>query len=216
MTESNAHLGRMVLKGLVGLKEQKGQITLDDVGGMFVQMATEHNAKSNEGDRIMHEEISRLAAYIDEANREIFAISTNEKAEDALMDASQHLDEVVKATEQASNSIMDAADIIQGAAGGIGGDKEKAIMDATTQIYGACNFQDITGQRINKVIKLLANIEQRVSKLNTLLSEVASKESKVAPAASGEVDLLAGPQHTGQGSSQAEIDALFASLTAKG
>jgi chemotaxis protein CheZ len=215
MANLTADLGRMVLSGLVGLKAQKGKISLEDVGSMFLTMSAEHAQKASEADRIMHEEISRLAAYIDEANREIFAISTNEKSEDAIMDASLHLDEVVKATEQATNSIMDAADAIQQAASGLGGDKEKAIIDATTRIYDACNFQDITGQRINKVIKLLSNIEQRVGKLNTLLKEVADNNSdnvvqmtKVMT----DKDLLNGPQLSGQAASQEDIDKLFASL----
>jgi len=214
MADININLGRMVLSGLITLKERKGKITLEDVGDMFLQMSAEHQAKVSEHDRFMHEEISRLAAYIDEANKEIFAMTTNEKSEAAIMDASAHLDEVVKATEQASNSIMDAADKIQAAVGGIGGEKETAIMDATNLIYDACNFQDITGQRINKVIKLLANIEQRVSKLNALLSTVASEEAKVVPMHTpSDKDLLNGPQLAGQGVSQAEVDRLFASLS---
>ena len=48
----------------------------------------------------------------------------------------------------------------------VGGEKETQIMDATNIIYDACAFQDITGQRIRKVIKLLENIEERINKLN--------------------------------------------------
>ena len=39
---------------------------------------------------------------------------------------------------------------------------------AANAIFEACSFQDITGQRINKVIKLLDSIDERVGKLNEL------------------------------------------------
>ena len=213
MTDNTADLGRMVLNGLVGLKERKGQLTLVDVGTMVLQMSQQHQTAASESDRFMHEEIARLAAYIDEANREIFAISTNEKSEAALLDASAHLDEVVKATEEASNNIMDAADAVQKLAGEVGGEQGKAIMDATNKIYDACNFQDITGQRINKVIKLLSNLESRISKLNALLSTVSDSSNNVVPLReASEKDLLNGPQLPGQGVTQEDVDKLFASL----
>ena len=214
MANMTADLGRTVLNGLVNLKNKKGKISLEDVGIMFLSMSAEHAQKASEAERMVHEEISRLAAYIDETNREIFAMAKNEKSEDIIMDASLHLDEVVKATEQATNDIMDAADKIQAAASGVGGDKEKIIIDSTTLIYNACNFQDITGQRINKVIKLLANIEERVTKLNSLLKEVVQTpvENGKAVHIPSDKDLLNGPQHMGQASSQEDIDKLFASL----
>ena len=214
MAENNISLGRMVLNGLVELRNQKGRITLEDVGAMFLEMSSEYNKKQAEHDQFMHEEIARLAAYIDEANREIFAISTDDKSEAAITDASLHLDEVVKATEQATNAIMDATDVIQQTVGGVGGEKETAIMEATNRIYDACNFQDITGQRVNKVIKLLANIESRVGKLNALLSPVASEDAKAAPALvkNDDKSLLNGPALPSQAASQDDIDKLFASL----
>src|SRR3546814_10175717 len=39
------------------------------------------------------------------------------------------------------------------------------ITDAVTRVYEACNFQDITGQRITKAVKALQHIEQKVAGL---------------------------------------------------
>lgn len=220
MSDTQAKLGRTLLKSLVALREQKGDVSLEDVGQIFVDMASSINPQMSQADQFMHEEIHRLARHISEAKNEIFSISENSKSEKVIVDASLHLDEVIKATEQASNSIMDAADIIQNNAGGIGGEKETKIMEATNQIYEACNFQDITGQRINKVIKLLANIEERIAKLDELFG--ASEAAHAEAAKNGNVlsitlpaddkDLLNGPQLSGQASTQEEIDMLFASL----
>ncbi len=224
MTDMQAKLGRTLLKCLVDMRTQKGEISLEDVGAIFVSMASSLNPNVSEADQFMHEEIRRLATYIADAKKEIFSISQNDKSEKVITDASQHLDEVIKATEEASNQIMDAADIIQSNVGGVGGDKETKIMEATNQIYAACNFQDITGQRINKVIKLLANIEERIAKLNALFGQTEQANAATIEKNANvldiklpldDKDLLNGPQLAGQAATQDEIDKLFASLGGK-
>lgn len=216
MTETQERLGRMLLKGLVTLRENKGSLSLEDVGEMFMLMANNLNPSSSAADHFLHKEISRLAQYIDEAKREIFAISGSQENKDELVDASAHLDEVIKHTEEATNTIMDAADSIQAAAGGIGGEKEAAISDAVSRIYESCNFQDITGQRITKVIKLMANIEERVAKLNELFGREIVANDKVVPVtAIDDKELLNGPQLSSKAATQEEIDMLFASLGGK-
>lgn len=213
MKEAQINLGRKLLKSLVNLRGQKGALSLEDIGGIFMQIASSINPGDSRANYVMHEEIARLAQYITDAKREIFAISVNEKSEAIIADASLHLDVVIKETEQASHSIMDAADAIQEAATGIGGDREQQIMEATKRIYEACNFQDITGQRINKVIKLLNSIEERIRKLNSMFSSAEDGADIVnIPAATDDKDLLSGPQLSGKGSTQEEIDMLFASL----
>lgn len=222
MTDMHIKLGGALLKSLVNIKEQKGNLSLEDVGDIFIQMASTLNPSISPVDQFAHKEIEKLVQYIAETKKEIFAIASNDKSEAAIMDASQHLDEVIKATEEASNIIMDAADAIQNAATGIGGDKEQQIMEATNRVYEACNFQDITGQRITKVIKLLENIEARISKLNGMFTHEQPEADAKTPANDSidmskidEKDLLNGPQLSGKASSQADVDALFASLGGK-
>src|SRR5690242_6032918 len=123
MSDMQTTLGRSLLKSLVALRGEKGELSLEDVGGIFMQMASTLNPNVSPADEFMHQEIARLAKYITDAKKEIFAISSNDKSEALITDASQHLDEVIRATEEASHSIMDAADAIQAVAAGIGGDK---------------------------------------------------------------------------------------------
>ena len=215
MSEMQQKLGKSLLTSMVATREQKGDISLEDVGEIFMQMASSLNPENSVVDQFVHQEIARLAQYITNAKQEIFSIQTNDKAEDVIFDASQHLDEVIKSTEEATNTIMDAADAVQSAANGIGGEKEQQIIDATARIYDACSFQDITGQLINKVIMLLANIEERIGKLNSLFGsqpnmegiEAKRPEEIVLP--QDDKDLLNGPQLAGKAASQAEIDALL-------
>ncbi len=215
MSDIQVKLGHSLLKNLVRLRAEKGDLSIEDVGGLFMQMASSLTPSTSEADLFLHQEIARLAQYIIEAKGEIFAISTNDKQEQVIMDASQHLDEVIKATEVATTRIMDAADKIQSLATGMGGDRGKEIINVTGEIYEACNFQDITGQRITRVIKLLSNIEERINKLNELFGATAGASEGGEPREMTEKDLLNGPQLPGSASSQEEIDALFASLGGK-
>jgi chemotaxis protein CheZ len=148
MNDIQQKLGHSLLQNLVKIRQEKGDLSIEDVGGLFVQMASSLSPSSSEADRFMHQEIERLAQYIINAKGEIFAISTNDKNEQVIMDASQHLDEVIKSTEEATTKIMDAADKIQSLATVMGGDRAREIVNTTGEIYEACNFQDITGQRI--------------------------------------------------------------------
>lgn len=220
MTDMQAKLGKTLLQSMVELRENNGSISLQDVGGIFMRMASSLNPDNSNIDKFVQSEIERLARYIVDTKKEIFALQTNDKSEAVILDASAHLDEVIKHTEEATNTIMDAADKVQAAVSGVGGDKETQIIDATNRIYDACTFQDITGQRIRKVIKLLGNIEERINNLNTLLGDTpqfADSENKADAAAivvpKDDKDLLNGPQLKANATTQNDIDALFASLS---
>lgn len=206
---TQAKLGNALFQSLIKLKEQKGGFDMEDVGALFEEISANLHPAHEAQDAGLKEEIERLAIFIKQAKQEIANIGTSETGENATTDAAQHLDAVIKTTEEASHAIMDAADAIMSAAGGIGGDKEKAIMDATTKIYEACNFQDLTGQRVTKVIKMLTEIDARINHLLGYFGG-AGGVAEAADQRSGDHRLLNGPQLPTQAPSQADIDALFA------
>jgi chemotaxis protein CheZ len=92
------------------------------------------------------------------------------------------------------------------------------IMNATTEIYEACGFQDITGQRITKVVKALKDIEEKIDALvEAFGSEIAkykksAPEEEPEPEAVTDEDLLNGPQLKEKAQTQEEIDVLLASF----
>jgi chemotaxis protein CheZ len=95
------------------------------------------------------------------------------------------------------------------------------LQGAVTRIYEACSFQDITGQRIGKVVTALKAIETRVSAVVSAASGMPGPESAplVASGAAPGDDkrtegqkLANGPQLPGSGVSQSEIDRLLASF----
>lgn len=129
------------------------------------------------------------------------------------------LDAIVAATEAATNTIMEAMekndDLLGRLRKGLADPEQLALIDRISEngmaVIEACSFQDITGQRISKVVKSVAYVEDRV---NTLIdiwgkAELEKVEVKPASAKTADENLLHGPQLAGRGISQAEIDKLF-------
>ena len=165
-------------------------------------------------------ELEALAKYIQDAKKEIAALSPDEVKEDFLPTASGELDAIIEATADATNLIMDSTEIIEEVMSGLKGKNADQLMAATTSIYEACGFQDITGQRITKVVSTLKEIEEKVDDLVAVFagnSTSQAKNSKKKAASKGkkeitDEDLLNGPQASEQAKSQAEIDVLLASF----
>lgn len=165
-------------------------------------------------------EIKKIAQYIVGAKREILAISLpSEKTgnDKNLLNAALELNEVVRHTEEATNTIMDKVDAIMSVANAMT-DAEIAakINEHGTGILEACSFQDITGQRIKKVMITLEQIELRVGRLIKILGGdidyiAAAGVIETKPRRVDE-DLLHGPQLSTNKSSQEDIDKLFGSL----
>ena len=175
-------------------------------------------------DVAVRDDLEDLASYIRETKTEIMSLNPEEISEEHLPTASVELDAIVSATEKATHSIMEAAELIEQVGDQVGGEMSDKLMTATTQIYEACGFQDITGQRVSKVIKALQEIEGKVDDLIGAFKdedEAAREERRRAREAQrdekrqeaiAEGELLEGPQLPEQAISQDDIDALFESL----
>lgn len=166
----------------------------------------------------LEEEVERIAQYIAEAKLEIVAIAPpvpDESNDKHVAGAAIQLSEVVKDTEVATNSIMDKADAIMAVAGTLeNAEISGQLMDHAVGILEACSFQDITGQRIKKVMATLEQIELRLSRLIKLFGGTLP-EGVVAPLDTGsrraDEDLMNGPQLSNAKPTQDDIDKLFSS-----
>lgn len=171
------------------------------------------------------EELNALSAFIEDAKTQIAAIRPEEIPDEHIPVATDELDAVVRATETATNAIMEAAELIEGVAEAVGGEHAETLSLAVTNIYEACSFQDITGQRIGKVVGALQEIEAKVETIvekfgpdratRDRLKEarLAEKnEASIAAALPSDDDLLQGPQLPENANSQDEIDALLADM----
>ncbi len=164
-----------------------------------------------------------LARYIHRARAEIAALRPDDIRTSHIPAATDELDAVVGATEAATNAIMDACDGLTAVTATLPADQAAAVSEQVTKIFEACNFQDLTGQRITKVVRTLAHIEQRIEALIAAFGEGATVSgpapgaSKPPPrtadrSADPETDLLNGPAAPGEAIDQDEIDRLLASF----
>lgn len=166
----------------------------------------------------LKDELSGLLRYIQRVRTEIAAISRPADEDFKFESMGEQLDAIVKATETATNTIMAAMerndDIIEKIRAKTKSKKLQELCDQLiendNEVFEACSFQDITGQRINKVVKSITYVEDRV----TALVDVWGKEEldKIVIKAEEKTEdekLLEGPQMEGKGLSQSEVDALF-------
>ncbi|MBK1665686.1 hypothetical protein CKO38_14115 [Rhodospirillum rubrum] len=117
------------------------------------------------------EEIRALSTFIETARNDLAVLRPRDIQERFIPTASDELDAIVQSTETATQDIMDAVEGLEALEGRLEGEDARALALATTRIYEACTFQDITGQRITKVVRTLKSIEERV---DALLSTFAS------------------------------------------
>jgi len=156
-------------------------------------------------------ELAELKRVIEEARAEVGMTNPGAIKDEHIPTATDELDAVVEATAEATGAIMDACEAIEEVAGKVGGDDGGAISLQVTNIYEACSFQDITGQRITKVVTTLKTIEQKVDRLITVLGgKIPELENgAVKEEDDGKDPLLNGPQMADQAITQDEIDRLL-------
>jgi chemotaxis protein CheZ len=170
-------------------------------------------------DVVLYGELEELARVIRKAKAEIRSIRPEQVKDEYLPAAADELDAIVAATADATNVIMDATEIIEKVMAETEGSHAERLMDATTRIYEACGFQDITGQRITKVVGVLKDIEEKVDALlgtfgaNEVRSRAESRTNAEPQSdTADDGDLLHGPQLPKDAMSQAQIDLLLASF----
>ncbi len=155
-------------------------------------------------------EIRQLAEIIHKAKQEIEAARPEDICSEHLPLANGELSAIVDHLEEVTGTILDSCESLEQLGAELPEEQRERLMDAITRIYEACNFHDLTGQRITKVIRTLQKIEARIDALIATFGDPAAR-AKAAPvheAAPGD-ELLNGPALPGEGTSQAEIDALF-------
>ncbi|MCZ6863236.1 MAG: protein phosphatase CheZ [Alphaproteobacteria bacterium] len=181
-------------------------------------MQTLRNGLSD-ADRKVFVALESLSTFIAETKRDIAALRPDEVKDELIPTASDELDAIVAATAEATHSIMDSAEAIESVAASVDKKAAAILTDEATRIFEACGFQDITGQRITKVVNALKDIDKRVDSLiNAFGDEIAAvkaeEQAKLEKSDTAGVDisdeaLLEGPQMEGAGTSQDDIDKMF-------
>ncbi|KAA0598428.1 chemotaxis regulatin CheY-phosphate phosphatase CheZ [Azospirillum lipoferum] len=166
---------------------------------------------------VLRRELMEMAASIEQARREVAALRPPDGSGDKILSATNELDAIVISTERASFEILNAAERLMELAGKLrasGADPAMCgeIDTQVNDIFTACSFQDLTGQRTSKVVNALRYIEQRVMAMISIWGEdglagiiVKEEQTDTRP----DAHLLNGPQLDGHGVSQADVDSMF-------
>jgi chemotaxis protein CheZ len=164
---------------------------------------------------LIHDAISRT-------KREIAVLHGKSFNGEEMAKGNGELGAVVGGTEQATQQILEAAESIDNAASALAKnnslDQQKIlseeIQERVVSIFEACNFQDLTGQRISKVMTTMKFIEQHINAMMDIWGGVDAIKAHAPPIVDtreGDAKLLNGPKLDGDigHASQDDIDAMF-------
>lgn len=168
----------------------------------------------------MQAELQAMKDAIATTKREVSALQRSAGGRQGMQRVADELDAVAEATERATTTILGAVEDIEGAAnmlraaGSESGrsDHLGTILDRVILLYEACNFQDLTGQRIEKVVGTLKFLEERLDAMIGAWDRQLRPDEPVSVAANAPTGrrLVNGPALPGDDYvSQIDIDALF-------
>lgn len=151
-----------------------------------------------------------LSLHIRRTREEVSTLRPNGAGPDLLSSSADELEEILSETARAANEIMGAAEAIEEIGAKTKPEIAEALMAAVTRIYEASAFQDITGQRITKVVRALQHIEGRIDALVRVCTNGdAVLPQPPQPSDEGEAGLLNGPQLGKDAITQGDVDRLF-------
>jgi chemotaxis protein CheZ len=167
-------------------------------------------------------ELDLISDAINRTKREIAVLHGKSFNGDEMSKVSGELGAVVGGTEEATQQILEAAEAIDQAASALSKvtspDQHRIlneeIQERVVSIFEACNFQDLTGQRISKVMATMKFIENHITVMMDIWGGVDAIKAHAPPIVDdreGDARLLNGPKLAGDAghASQNDIDALF-------
>lgn len=172
----------------------------------------------------MRSELDVMKDAITSTKREIATLYRSEATGNGMSRVAGELDAVVDSTERATSTILGAIEEIETNASMLramrttaaGRENIDAILERVIIAYEACNFQDLTGQRINKIVGVLKFVEEHLDRmieawggLDTFKDLLGVQGGKVD--IDDEKSLLNGPKLDDDPGhvDQADIDSLF-------
>lgn len=192
----------------------KNEIERDQVVRIINSVIEKVGAAEDTSRELIYAELRALHDLIEETRLEISATRMGDISGTHIPGATDELDAVVAATEEATSTIMDSCDAIAEYSEALDSAHKDFMLAQVTKVLEACSFQDITGQRITKVIRSLIVIDEKINALMAVLEEkIPGLPSTVLEdKREGDNRLLNGPQMPDKAISQEDIDKLLADL----
>ncbi|MBN9595049.1 MAG: protein phosphatase CheZ [Afipia sp.] len=167
-------------------------------------------------------ELDLIHDAINRTKQEIAVLHGKSFSGDEMAKVTGELGAVVGGTEEATQQILEAAEAIDQAASALGkvmppdqqAQLSEDIQERVVSIFEACNFQDLTGQRISKVMTTMKFIEHHINVMMEIwggVDAIKQHAPAIADTRVGDARLLNGPKGMDDEGhvSQDDIDALF-------
>jgi chemotaxis protein CheZ len=223
---------REIMSELRAIRAQMGTAGQTMITGTIGEAASRETAEAHallETYRAQIEQCEKLKVELDliydaisRTKREIAVLHGNSFNGEEMAKVNGELGAVVGGTEEATQQILEAAESIDNAATALSRitspDQQKLlseeIQERVVSIFEACNFQDLTGQRIKKVMTTMKFIENHITIMMDIWGGVDAIKAHAPPIVDlreGDDRLLNGPKIEGDvgHASQDDIDALF-------
>lgn len=192
------------IKG-VDLKDPR----LGEVLNLASQMSDAMQAFFGSLDRTLYGELRYISAYIARTRTEIAALRPNDIKDGRIPTAGAELDAIVKHTASATHTIMEAAEAVMAADPSDPDAYQAFVSDKMMEIFEACSFQDITGQRVRKVVDTLNHIEERIHRFAEVMGVEDAEVQETEEEKRRKALILNGPSLNGPEVAQDDIDAMF-------
>ena len=169
----------------------------------------------------LRSEILNLFQYVRRLREEIGCLAQQPEGQTRFEKMSDQLDAILFSTDEATHTVLEDFETISSTAEELREISDPAkveglcdrITEKSMEGMEACSFQDLTGQRISKIIRSLRFIEERVDAMmeicgregiEALINELPSDNEDLKDGVT-----LQGPPLPGEAVSQDEIDKLF-------
>ena len=177
--------------------------------------AAHRHAGAPDGGSALRGDLSAVQELVTRHKRELAALVQDGSGR-RLARGADELGAAVEGMQRATQEILSSAERIDDGAKSLAAalktDYERGlaqeIQEHVTRLYEACNFQDLAGQRIGKVMDLLATLEQRVG---TMLARCNGDDAVPCATAKPASGLINGPKLEGDTghATQRDIDLMF-------
>ncbi|MBW7964501.1 protein phosphatase CheZ [Bradyrhizobium sp. BR 10261] len=168
-----------------------------------------------EEERMLKTLLVEMFGHISSMRREFAALQGDTKGSFATM--TDTLDAIVENTEAAGNAILESMEAIGDSVAKLQSVNDSTaasvcdeIANSSNKVFEACAFQDLTGQRITRVIKSLQFMEDHINRLVRMWGKEELARLAAELAVQSAPDFLQGPQRPSAAISQDDIDKLFA------
>ncbi len=213
--------------------------TIRKLAGYLVDYSVNKNS-------LLYQELGNLARFIVETQKEVGRINLTGITREDIPETSDQLEGILEATEEATDHILSATEKLlemtdrwEAFCERIkphvpkdeweltpGRTPEKLLGEMREEMMktlSACNFQDLTGQRIQKIVALIRKIEEKIMDLivryeqtqesdrpDSALNERRKRKENVTSGKAGSP--LKGPQRKSEAFAQEDIDSLLSDL----